>query len=129
MDRLASDHSGDIAFRGMDADPLSVEQRGIHAAHGDEAQVAPLVDVIDHEPDFVHMPGEHHAQLTLRVLHVILVAVHVFVYLVHIGLGIRGDHFLDRLLEAGRAGRAEEGLEKIEGLLAHSLLLVASDRI
>jgi len=55
----------EFAFLGVDQDPL-VQQCGvIEPADGGELQETVLVDVLDHEADFVHVGGKHHRGLSL----------------------------------------------------------------
>ena len=65
MDRLASDHAGDVAFFGEDLDAGAGERERVDAADGPEGNQALRHDADDLESDLVVVAGQH--ELELRV--------------------------------------------------------------
>jgi hypothetical protein len=67
MRRLLSDHAGDRAVLGEDADALGDEHGGDPAADAAEPQVALVVDVGDDQADLVDVAEHGHRLLAVRV--------------------------------------------------------------
>ena len=119
VDRLASDDADDGALRRPDVKLLTDEHLRVPAADGRHADKTLVVDVLDHQPDLVAVTGQHDSGAAIRVDGGDHVAVPV-------GGDAGGERFnefphdvLNGPLVAGRAGRVEEGFEKLERRLIH----------
>jgi len=82
-------------------------QRAINPADGQKPEEPFIVDVVHHEGDFVDVPCQHNAQLGVRVLDMVLVAVDVLIDRVHVRFRVVLTDLLDALLESGRARRGQ----------------------
>jgi hypothetical protein len=57
VDSFFADNAGYLAISSLHKDPLSYEDLGVPAAHARKAEKTVLVDVSDHKPDLVYVPG------------------------------------------------------------------------
>ena len=84
-------HDADEVFFTVDDDALGRQRLGVKAAQRQEFDEPLVVDVTDHEPDFIHVGGGHHGFFRVFAFHDGNHAAHV----VHAhGVHQRG-HFLD----------------------------------
>jgi hypothetical protein len=59
MDGLFSYYGGDLAGTSQENHPLAHEDLDIPSPDGVEAQISLVIDMGDHDPDFVYVAGEH----------------------------------------------------------------------
>ena len=95
----------------MDPDPLTNFGRNIRAANCAEEQEPILVDVVDDEADLVHMPRIHEAELGVWIDDCRDVSHHICCHDVRIGFATLSIELSDRLLEAARRRRPDEGFQ------------------
>ena len=103
------------ALSAVDEHPLSKRHLVEPPAQGHETQEAVVVDVLDHEPDLVHVGGDHDGRSGTgpgadHVAHA------VGGHLVHQGLEFGGEKGSDRPFVAGHSVRVGEEGEEAQDL-------------
>ncbi len=119
MDRLAADDAGDRAVLRVNGEVRAGQHGVIDPADGFEIDVAFVIDVIDHQPDLIHMPGEHDPRAFLRAGHHHHVAVNIgFDFVGPLAHTLAHDAG-DGLLKAADAGGFFDLFQKIERFRSH----------
>ena len=119
VDGLFADHARHDLLPAVDEHPLAGQHRVVEPADRLEEQVPPVVDVRDHQTDFVHVTGQHDPQRRADVDAANNVAVHIGPHLVaHVGQTL-ADHRLGPFLKARRAVRGHQFLKKRLPLFLH----------
>src|SRR6185437_16196642 len=119
MNRLLADDAEHGTIPAQERDPLAHEHLRIPTADAGEIAVAVIVDMRDLHADFVDVPSEHEARLTLWVDRRDGVAAHIALDLVGERL-----HFVPpkagwSRFESGRTRGIEEALQETDGSLRH----------
>ena len=110
VDGFSADDAEDIAFFGDDFDALADEQRRVHAADLGGVDEAFVVDMRNHEADFIDMSGEHEFEFGFGVQHGHRVAVNVAGELVDGAFDAVAPELGGGLFESAGAGSFQERL-------------------
>src|SRR5690554_5714255 len=112
--RRCPNHAAHDAVGGMNVHPLVSNQRGVDSAYSLEPDEAFLVDMLDHQAQFVGVSIEHDSRVAVGVENGYGVAVSVGSHLVGELACIFAPYLLTRGFISARGGGGEQLLEKLQ---------------
>ena len=115
MGRLRAGDAGDGALRAVDREVLVDDHARVVVADGRDADEPLVLDVLDDEPELVHVRAQHHSRRTVAAApREEVVPERVGVVLVVVAVELAGDDVGDEALVPGDADGGVEGGEQVE---------------